>query len=190
MVPGSRDEENMNLDKLLNRRVLICGEVGVGKTRLLTSFLRFLVERGLEDEVTVIDLAPEYGGVGRSVESYYPGVRGLRYMRPSRVYPPRLLGRDAHEVLHYAEMNLLEARRPLEDYARSPTRILLVNDLTIYLHAGDPEDILRLLGLCETFAATAYEGASLEGDKGSGVTTREKHGLSRIKEHMDFIVNL
>jgi hypothetical protein len=181
---------SMNFDKLLGRRVLICGEVGVGKTRLLTSFLSFLVERGLKDEVTVIDLAPEYGGVGRSMESYYPMVRELRYLRPSRVYPPRLLGRDAHEVLHYAEMNLIEARRLLEDYARRFTRILLINDLTIYLHVGDPDDILHLFDLCETFAATAYEGASLEDDKGSGVTIRERHGLLRIKEYMDFIINL
>jgi len=180
----------MNFEEFLGKRVLICGEVGVGKTRLLTSFLRFLIERGLKDEVTVIDLAPEYGDVGRSIESYYPGVRSLRYLRPSRVYPPRLLGRDAYEVLHYAEMNLIEARKLLEDYTRSPTRILLINDLTIYLHAGDLDDILRLLNLCETFAATAYEGASLKDDKGSGVTAREKHGLSRIKEHMNFIVNL
>ena len=180
----------MNFDKLLGRRVLICGEVGVGKTRLLTSFLRFLIDRGLGGDVTIIDLAPECGGVGRSVESYYLGVRGLRYMRPSRVYPPRLLGRDAHEVIHYAEMNLMEARRLLENYARSPTRILLVNDLTIYLHVGDPDDILRLLDLCETFVATAYEGMALEDDKGSGVTAREKHGLSRIKEYMDVIINL
>lgn len=180
----------MNFDKLLSRRVLICGEVGVGKTKLLTSFLKFLIDRGLEGDVTIIDLAPEYGGIGRSVESYYPGVRGLRYMRPSKVYPPRLLGKDAHEVLHYAEMNLMEARRLLDNYARNPTRILLVNDLTIYLHAGDPDDILRLLDLCETFAATAYEGMALEDDKGSGVTAREKHGLSKIKEHMDIIVNL
>jgi GTPase SAR1 family protein len=181
---------SVNFDKLRGRRALICGEVGVGKTRLLTSFLRFLVDRGLGKDAMIIDLAPEYGDIGRSMESYYPEVRGLRYMRPSRVYPPRLLGRDGHDVLHYAEMNLLEARKLLEDYARSPTRILLVNDLTIYLHAGDLEDILRLLDLCETFAATAYEGAALEDDKGSGVTAREKHGLSRIKEHMDFIVNL
>jgi GTPase SAR1 family protein len=181
---------DVNFDKLLGRRALICGEVGAGKTRLLTRFLRFLVDRGLGDEVTIIDLAPGYGDVGRSVESYYPEVRGLRYMRPGRVYPPRLLGRNGHEVLHYAEMNLLEARRLLDDYARSPTRILLINDLTIYLHAGDPDDVLRLLDLCETFAATAYEGGALEDDKGSGVTARERYGLSRIKEHIDFIMNL
>ncbi|MEM4020828.1 MAG: hypothetical protein QXI18_00415 [Nitrososphaerota archaeon] len=180
----------MNFEKLLDRRVLICGEVGAGKTRLLASFLKFLVDRELGGDVTVIDLAPGYGDIGRPVESYYPEVKMLRYMRPGRIYPPRLLGRSREEVLRYAEINLLEARKLLEDYVRAPSRILLINDLTIYLHAGDPDDILRLLDLCETFAATAYEGEALEDDKGSGITMRERRGLSRIKEHMDIIVNL
>lgn len=180
----------MNFRKLIGRRALICGEIGTGKTRLLTSFLEFLVSAGLGDEVAVIDLAPEYGDVGRSMESYYPEVGMLRYMRPSRIYPPRLLGRSRDEVLQYAEMNLIKARKLLENYLRSPTRILLINDLTIYLHAGDPDDIIRVLNFCETFAATAYEGEVLEDDRGSGITMRERRGLSRIKEHVNIIVNL
>lgn len=180
----------MNFEKFLGRRVLICGEIGAGKTRLLTDFIKFSVSKGLEGEVTVIDLAPEYGDIGKSVESYYPGVRRLRYMRPSRIYPPRLLGRSDNEVLRYAEMNLIETKKLLENCFRNPSRILLINDLTIYLHAGDPDDVLKLLDLCETFVATAYEGEVLEDDKGSGITLRERKGLSKIKEHVDIIVNL
>lgn len=180
----------MNFEKLIGKRTLICGEVGAGKTRLLTNFLKFLVSVGLKDEITVIDLAPDYGDIGRSVESYYPEARMFRYMRPDRIYPPRLLSRSRDEIIRYAEMNLIESRKLFKDYLRTPTRILLINDLTIYFHAGDPEDVLRLLDLCDTFAATAYEGEALEDDMGSGITMREKRSLSRIKERMDFIVSL
>ncbi|HDD42049.1 MAG TPA: hypothetical protein ENF79_00005, partial [Nitrososphaeria archaeon] len=55
---------------MLGKRALIVGEAGSGKTRVLASFLDFLVERGLEREVTLIELAPGLEEIGRPLETY------------------------------------------------------------------------------------------------------------------------
>ena len=176
--------------ELLGKRVLVVGEVGSGKTRLLARFLEFLVDSGCGPEVTLIDLAPSYGGVGRLVEEHTDAVRAIRYLKPDKIFPPRLLGRNREEVLKYAELNYGAAEKLFGKFAENPSKILLINDLTIYLHRGGVEELLELIGLAETFAATAYEGSMLEDDKGSGITARERRLLSRLKREMDIVLRL
>lgn len=180
----------LDFQGMLGKRTLIVGEAGSGKTRALTSFLDFLVERGFEREVTLIELAPGLEGIGRPLEAYTRNVFRVRYLKPKRIYPPRLLGRTAEEVLNYAERNYREAEELLSIFSASPSRILLINDLTIFLHFGSPEQVLEAIQACETFAATAYEGEVLRDDKGSGITMREKKALSRLKLEMDLVIRL
>ena len=183
--------EEINFEDFLGRRTLIVGDVGTGKTRLLSHFLDYLIEeRGYEREVTLIEMAPAYKGIGAPVESYTKNVWKIRYLKPAKIFPPRILGRDSKEVLRYAEQNRVELEPLLWKFERDPTKILLINDLTIFLHAGDPEKIIRIIDLCETFAATAYEGERLKPDKESGITRREERALSVIKEHVDKVICL
>ena len=78
----------------------------------------------------------------------------------------------------------------IEEYLRNPTEILLINDLTIYLHAGEVEDIIQLINISNTFTATAYEGEKLADDKGSGITDRERRSLDRLKGLVDEVLRL
>ncbi|MCS7132258.1 MAG: hypothetical protein NZ918_00855 [Aigarchaeota archaeon] len=172
----------------LGRKTLIVGEVGSGKTHLLSRFLDYLIERGYGDGVTLIEMAPVHGGVGAPVEKYSGNVWRIRYLRPTKVYAPRLMGRGPQEVLEYAERNRIELEPLLSRFEQEPTEILLINDLTIFLQAGEPERIIEVMELCETFAATAYEGEKLKDDKGSGIAQREKRALSLIKRHVDQVI--
>ncbi|HDD39794.1 MAG TPA: hypothetical protein ENG21_00910 [Nitrososphaeria archaeon] len=183
--------DEIDFEDFLGRRTLIVGDVGTGKTRLLSYFLDYLIEeRGCEREVTLIEMAPAYKGIGAPVESYTKNVWKVRYLKPAKIFPPRMLGRDSEEVLRYAEQNRVELEPLLLKFERDPTKILLINDLTIFLHAGDPEKIIKIIDLCETFAATAYEGERLRPDKGSGITQREERALTVIKEHVDKVIYL
>lgn len=185
-----KDGGVLDFDGFLGRRTLIVGEIGSGKTRLLSYFLNYLIERGYGSKVTLIEMAPEYGGIGISLERYSENVWRIRYLKPSKIYAPRLLGRSPQEVLEYAERNRIELEPLLSRFERDPTEILLINDLTIFLHAGDPEQIIKVMRLCETFAATAYEGERLRDDKGSGIAQREKEAVSLIKKHVDQVITL
>ena len=177
-------------ERFIGKKTLIVGEVGSGKTLLLSRFLDQLVRSGLKDRVTVIEMGPNMGGVGGTVENYTRNVTCVKYLKPWRIIPPRTMGRNRDEVIRYARLNMLALKPLIEEYLRNPTDILLINDLTIYLHAGEVEDIIQLINISNTFTATAYEGEKLADDKGSGITDRERKSLDRLEELVDVVLRL
>lgn len=175
----------------LGRKTLILGEAGSGKTKLLADFLEFLVEDGHGDDVTVLDMAPpRMQGVGGTLKDQTDLVTKVRYLRPERIWAPRLMGRSMEEVLNYAEDNRRMLDPLIDLVLSSPTKILLVNDLTIYLHRGDVEKVCRLIDASSTFMATGYEGARLEDDKGSGITRRERELLKFLERKVDIVLRV
>jgi len=176
--------------RFIGRKTIIVGEIGSGKTLLLSRFLDQLVRSGLKDRVTVIEMAPNMGGVGGTVENYTRNVACVKYLKPWRIIPPRTMGRNREEVIRYARLNMLALKPLIDEYLRNPTEILLINDLTIYLHAGEVEDIIQLINISKTFTATAYEGEKLADDKGSGITEKERESLNRLKGLVDEVLRL
>lgn len=176
------------MEEFLKKKTLLVGDVGSGKTAFLAEFLKFLIEKGYSDDITIIDIAPSrIHGVGGSVREYTEYVLRVRYLRLERVWAPRLMGKTREEVLKYAEENRINIEPLINTYLSNPTKILLVNDLTIYLHAGDVTRIIDLINTAETFMATAYEGEKLKDDKNSGITERERKLLNLLKEKVDII---
>ncbi|MCS7126277.1 MAG: hypothetical protein NZ929_05130 [Aigarchaeota archaeon] len=177
------------MEEFLDKKTLVLGEVGTGKTTFLIRFLEFLIENSYSRDVTVIDMAPSKNyGVGGAIVEYTDIVLNVKYLRPSNIWPPRLLGRDKIEVLKYSEENVKNLEPLIEEFISNPTKILLINDLTIYLHAGDIEKIFKVIDLSRTFMATAYEGVKLEDDKGSSITEKERRLLNMLKKRVDNIV--
>jgi hypothetical protein len=183
--------EGLEVGRLLGRKTLIVGEAGTGKSHLLARILEIMVEAlGLE-EITVIDMAPfRFSGIGGKLRELTESVRRVRYLTDDRIAPPRLAGRNATEVLKLAERNASLIRSLLLEFLKMPTRILLVNDLTIYLHAGDPSLLEEVLMAAETFIATCYEGERLSDDKGSGITAIERTRLDELKGRVDDVLVL
>ena len=177
-------------ERFIGRKIIIVGEIGSGKTLLLSRFLDQLVRSGLKDKVTVIEMAPNMGEVGGTIENYTRNISSVRYLKPWKIIPPRMMGKSREEVLKYARSNMLALKPLIEEYLRNPTEILLINDLTIYLHAGKVEDIIQLINISKTFTATAYEGKRLADDKGSGITDKERESLNRLKELVDEVLTL
>lgn len=176
---------------LIRRKILLVGEAGSGKTLLLARLLDYLVSSGFSKDVTVIDMAPsKIGEIGGTLDAYTDSVKKVRYLKPPRITPPRLTGRNAEEVERYARQNHEILKPLIEEYLAEPTRILLVNDVTIYLHWGSFEDLARAISISETFAGTAYQGVRLHDDKGSGITDRERRRLEELKQYVDEVIVL
>ncbi|RLG60136.1 hypothetical protein DRN86_03170, partial [Candidatus Geothermarchaeota archaeon] len=163
---------------LLNKRTLIIGGLKSGKTRLLAKVIKDLIKLIPKDEITVIDMAPNrIGKIGGKLIDYID-LSGIRYLSPERVYAPRTIGRNSEEVLRYAEENKKVIKTILDNFKHNPSKVLIVNDLTLYLHAGDLADLMECIKLAETFLGTAYYGDEFD-DKGSGVNLREKRLTQR-----------
>lgn len=168
---------------LRGKRVVITGEVGSGKTRLLA---KLIDEATLEpnSNVCVLDLAPNLRIntkiVGASVAAYCRSLPQVKYLRPSTIFAPRLQGRSREEVLDMAARNAAAITPLLVSLTSNPSDVLFVDDLTIYLQAGDLDLITKLILKVGTFIATAYKGEAVSDDKCSGLSGKEKTTLKAL----------
>jgi len=184
--------DEINISRFLGKKTLIIGEVGSGKTRLLISILRNFISEGLSSKITVIDMAPprmlDIGG--RIIDHDSQLCSMIRYLYSDEIRPARLLGKSAEEVMKIATNNAKIIDKLIEEYFSNLTEILMINDLTLFIHAGDGEKLSRAIKAATTFVGTAYEGIRLSEDKGTGITMREKQYVSELLNTVDNIIKL
>lgn len=176
---------------IVGKRVLVLGEAGSGKTTLAARALEKLMTLFDSEEITVIDMAPQrIGGVGGRLSDITDATRKVRYLAPQTVYAPRLTGASREQVLEYAELNMKGMEPLFNMFIRKPTQVLVLNDVTLYLHAGDLETVLKALRKAKTFLATAYRGSKLAENHGSGISAREEQLVRKLATHMDQIIEI
>ncbi len=176
---------------LIGKKMLIKGGVGTGKTRLTEMLLQQSTQILPTGNITVIDLAPPRRFIGQLVIGGTLSVPNeVKYLRPSRIWAPRLDGKTKEEVVELAKSNAAAIEKIFDIYARAPTPVLFINDLTLYLHAGSMEVLLKAVKCADTLVCNAYEGHQLSEDKGSGISEREKKLLRDLERFMDIIVDL
>ena len=177
--------------EVIHKKVLILGEAGSGKTRLAANVLQELMTLVDPEKITVLDLAPErVGEIGGKLTDHAKSIFGVNYLSPRNVYTPRLVATSAEQVLHYAELNRKIMEPLLKEFIRNPTEILAINDVTMYLHLGELETILKCARLAKTFLATAYYGSRLIEDLGTGISSRERQLTDKLAAFMDLVVKI
>ena len=175
----------MQASGLQRYSMLIVGEVRRGKTRLTTAIARILAPLLPQGSVFVADFAPGAGGVGEPMEP----PPGSVYRRPRGLRAPRLESRgDCGLAWRLARENAERTGRILEEYLSSPTPVLVVNDATIHLHAGDPGLLLDAVEAARVFVGNAYSGTALRDE--CGISEREESMLSLLASRVDFVFRL
>jgi len=172
------------LEKQGSFKLLIIGESGTGKTWITSRLVNTLADLGLADKITVIDMAPSYRGVGILMNVR----KGVRLLRPARVYAPRLMGKCCEEVWRYAELNASYIRPLIIEYLSKPTPVLVINDLTIYLHKGDPELLYKAIDKSLLFIGNAYYGEKLKDN--CGLWSWERKVVEELAEAVDAVWRL
>ena len=182
-------------ERFEKKRVLIEGETGTGKTKVTASLLREAISRIKSLEITVLDFAPAQRTInglriGGRIADFLPSPECRVHEPSAPIRAPRLEGNHADEVLKLAEDNALLTSALLRQYLALPTSCLFINDLTIHLHAGDPNLLLEAIRRSETFIGNAYSGSSLASDHGSGLSGRERELLQRVVGAVDLVIEL
>lgn len=177
--------------EILGKKVLILGETGSGKTRqaakLLTEFMT-LVD---PEKITIIDLAPQRAGeIGGKIADYLNIPSEVKYLSPKNVYTPRLAGKSPEQILRYAELNRKNMEPLLKKFVHNATEVLALNDVTLYLHAGELENVLKCVKLANTVLVTAYYGSKLANDLGTGISPRERKLTEKLASFMDLVIKI
>jgi hypothetical protein len=169
---------------MIGHRVIITGDVAVGKTRLIGRLVDQAVQIDGTQNIVVLDLAPEvpniFGHVAVPITQYSLNIGKTKYLHPIGLKPPRLQGRNMEDIISIAERNASNITSILLTLIEKPPKTLFIDDLTLYLHAGQPKILLDLVNRTYTFVATAYKGDLLADDKGSGITIRERQALEQL----------
>ena len=178
------------LSKILNKRTLIIGELGSGKTLLTMKIVDKLVDNGYGKYITILDLAPKRKGIigGRLIDFGFNSSKVFAYLAPKKVFTPRIAANNAEELLKLAIMNRNNMQPLIYRYLDAPTEILVINDLTLYLHVGSLDLIDECIMVSETFIANAYYGDELSFDYGTGISLREKTMVLELIRYMDNVI--
>ncbi len=165
-------------------KTCIAGEVNTGKTRLLRRVLAAALQAG-EREVVLLDLAPERTrGIGGKLE--VAGVGEVRVLT-APIQPPRLLGRTPQEVLALARNNARLIEGLLRRLENPPPRAVFVNDVSLYLQAGDLERLWGVLEPVPSVVLNGYYGHSLGG---GGLGERERRAMRELMSRCQRLIRL
>jgi len=183
-----------SLKDLINRKTLILGDVGTGKTRLTARLLREASETEGIGRMTVIDMAPDtiimrgqkFGGCLREVTGNIEGTRFLE----AHSNAPRLTAKSPKEILKLVEENVRKIEVLLREYLQNPTEILVINDISIYLQSGELGLLPDLLEVARTFIANGYFGEKLSLDQDMNVSEKEREEMVRLKQLVDRVILL
>ncbi len=166
------------------RVTCLAGEVNRGKTQRLAQALEAALAAG-QPGIVVLDLAPErVRGIGGKLAA--PRGRGLTCLTAA-IAAPRLSGRSPREVLALARANAGLAEELFERVGAIDCRALFINDVSLYLQAGDPGRLLALIARPESVVINGYYGTSLGGGE---LGERERLGMERLFAACDEVVRL
>lgn len=167
------------------RRTLIVGDVNSGKTRLTQTVLGAWTAQGRSREIVVLDLAPETGrGIGGRLE-LPPAFQGLHLTEV--LAPPRLQAESEDAAEDLAAANAAAIGPLLDQVRRAARPILVVNDVTLFLQAGEYEDLIAALEACPTALINAYYGASFPDYR---LSRRERRLTERLMKACHRVIRL
>jgi len=181
--------------ELLGRKTLIAGDVGSGKTQMAVELLKEAVSLGYGPQITVIDTAPattvvKGKKVGGKIADLTDATRQVRYLAPERVEAPRLSAETPEHLLRLVALNKSRIDEAIGAYLSEPTKILFVNDISMYFQSGSAEPVLEAAKKAETFIANGYYGQYLAHDQGAGVSEVERRLMDHLAKHMDEVIRL
>ena len=173
----------IDTETCLNRRTLILGDVNTGKSRRTYAVLSRWTARNRSNHITVLDMAPAAcRGIGGRM-ALPPNFRG-RHLAAD-VTPPRLTAKNDAEAEQLAAANAAAIEALWKPVLDRPSSILIINDATLYLQAGDYERLLQVIQTAPTVLINAYYGDRFPD---STLTRRERRLTDRLIQDVDQVI--
>lgn len=186
---------NLNIDfkEKIGHSTLLYGDTNTKKTFHTSKFVQFLLEsKGVSPtDISILDFAPNLTKVrnlkiGGKIRDFYENSAKCRNIPfKGEIIPPRLNSSNKTELYRNACENFKKTSKILNSFNENPTAILIINDISIYLHMGSLELLLKAINNSTTFFGNSYYGSSIKKDFATLFSRREKRRVENLIKEVE-----
>lgn len=186
---------SITFQNAIGQSVLIIGDVGAGKSQLTIRLVDEAIAAGMQEHITVIDMAPttRFVGslkIGGQLREMAPHLKEVRYLAPSRIDTPRLSARSPKELQHLVALNKQRITPLLHAFLHTSSPILVINDVSLYLQSGSLALVTQAIRATDTSIINGYYGQSIQTEIEDPVSRIERTLMDRLIGKMDIVVTL
>lgn len=183
----------LDFERFLNTHTLLYGETDTKKTLLTAKFIEFLLEtKNISPmEITILDFAPKLAyfknlKIGGRIHDYYESSIKCNYINiEGEIVPPRLHANNKKEMYTNICLNFDKIYKILEIYNKNPTPVLIVNDISLYLHLGSNKYFINTINKSNTFFGNAYYGTSISSKFSKLLNLKEKKRVEFLIKNIE-----
>ena len=165
-------KSSLSYKEFIGHHTFLYGETNTKKTYYTAKFIQYLIEakKSNPKEISILDFAPvqcvlNNVKIGGKIKDFYKNSAKCNNLYfKGEIIPPRLNARNIKELYHNACANYKKTYKILKIFNDNPTLILIINDISIYLHVGNKKLLLDTIEKANTFFGNSYYGSSIETD--------------------------
>jgi hypothetical protein len=186
--------ESFIFNDFVGHHTLFYGETDTKKTYFTAKFVQFLIEKKNLNprEITILDFAPSLSVVkglkigGKIMDYYKNSVICNNLYFEGEIIPARLNARNLKELYYNACNNYKKTFKIINTYIENPTKVLIINDISIYLHIGNKKLLLDSIEKSNTFLGNSYYGSSIKSDFSHQFSLREKRLVNYLIKKIEY----
>jgi len=187
-------KSSKSYEEFIGHQTFLYGETNTKKTYYTAKFVQFLIESKHLDpkEISILDFAPPEDiinsiKIGGKIKDFYKdSIKCNNFSFEGEIIPPRLKAKNIKELYVNACKNFKKTYAILKLFIENPTKILIVNDISIYLHIGNKNLLLEAIEKSNTFFGNSYYGSSIKSDFTTIFSRREKRLVEYLMKKVKF----
>jgi hypothetical protein len=185
--------EELDFKNYVGHRTLLYGEINTGKTFYTAKFVQYLLEIKSVNpkDISILDFAPKLTyfnklKIGGRIQDYYEkSVKCNNIKFIGEIIPPRLNARNKNELYTYICHNFNKIYEIIEIYKSSPTPLLIINDISLFLHLGSYKYLINTINKSDTFFGNSYYGSFISSQFSKLISIREKRKVESLIKNVE-----
>ena len=185
--------EELDFKNYIGHRTLLYGELNTGKTYNTAKFVQYLLEiKNLNPkDISILDFAPKLAyfnnlKIGGRIQDYYENsVKCNNINFKGEIIPPRLNAKNKNEMYSNMCHNFNKIYEIIEIYSNNPTPVLIINDISLFLHLGSNKYLINTINKSDTFFGNSYYGSSISSKFSKLISIKEKRKVESLIKNVE-----